>query len=145
MDNKEQIYLHSLQSIVQKYSTNAASAQADFLVAQSIYNTANTEGNKTEKIYTIKQAKELLENIFKKFPQSEGGINAKNLINQILHKEINITSEKVNVPGLPFRSLVTYKNISSVNTGKQLLFYSPTSFAAFHSWVFVLAAIPYEA
>ena len=35
--------------------------------------------------YSVKQAKEILDEIVKKFPGSEGGINARNLINQILH------------------------------------------------------------
>ena len=55
------------------------------------------------------------ESIANKFPKSEGGINAKNLLNQILHKELNLTSEKVNIPGEPFRTLVRYKNFSSLN------------------------------
>ena len=63
----------------------------------------------------ISQAKEFAESIVKKFPESEGGINAKNLLIQILHKEINLTSEKVNVPDQPFRTLVNYKNVSSIN------------------------------
>ncbi len=114
MDKKDELYRKALQNIVDDYPNNPAAAQADFLLTQEIYNIAITE-NSAQKKYTIKYAKELLENIYKKFPESEGGINAKNLLNQILHKELNLTSEKVNVPGEPFRTLVSYKNISSIN------------------------------
>ncbi|MGI8580609.1 MAG: MG2 domain-containing protein, partial [Chitinophagaceae bacterium] len=115
MNNKDELYLMALENIVASYSNNPASTQASFLFTQEIYNTALTADKKAEKKYTIKYAKELLENIIKKFPESEGGINAKNLLNQVLRKELNLISEKVNVPGEPFRTLVTYKNISSVN------------------------------
>src|ERR1035437_4669761 len=115
MNNKDELYIRALENIVAAYPNNPETAQANFLLTQEIYNTALTEDNKAEKKYTIKYTKELLENIFRKFPESEGGINAKNLLKQILHKELNLTSEKVNVPGEPFRTLVTYKNIASVN------------------------------
>lgn len=115
MQNKDELYRKALQNIAAAYSNNPAVAQASYLFAGQIYNTAIAENKNAEKKYTIKYAKELLENIIKKFPESEGGINAKNLLNQILHKELNLTSEKVNVPGEPFRTLVTYKNISSIN------------------------------
>ena len=115
MNNKDELYIRALENIVAAYPNNPATAQASFFLTQEIYNTALTEDKKSEKKYTVKYAKELLENIFRKFPESEGGINAKNLLKQILHKELNLTSEKVNVPGEPFRTLVTYKNIASVN------------------------------
>ncbi len=116
MPNKEELYLLALTEITK--NNNAASAQAMYLIAQKIYDLAAnqkiTEDTLSEK-YTIKQAKKIAEAIVKSFPESEGGINAKNLLNQILHKELNLTTEKVNVPGLPFRTLVTYKNISSIH------------------------------
>ena len=56
----------------------------------------------------------MLDEIAKKFPDSEGGINARNLINQILHPQINLTTEKVNVPQVPFRTLVNYKNFNTI-------------------------------
>ncbi|HUS00851.1 MAG TPA: alpha-2-macroglobulin family protein [Chitinophagaceae bacterium] len=115
MEKKDELYISALQKIVDAYPNNPAVAQANFLLIQEIYNTTPTEDKKTEKKYTIRYAKELLENLIKKYPESEGGINAKNLLKQILHPELNLTSEKVNVPGEPLRTLVTYKNIGSIN------------------------------
>ncbi len=116
MNNKDGLYLLALTEITK--INNAASAQATYLIAQEIYNLASQEkagfDSSSEK-YSIKQSKKIADAVVKLFPESEGGINAKNLLNQILHKELNLTSEKVNVPGDPFRTLVTYKNISSVN------------------------------
>jgi uncharacterized protein YfaS (alpha-2-macroglobulin family) len=115
MENKDELYIKALENIVADNPNDPAIAQAGFLRAQEINNQALTENKNADSKYTIKYAKELLENIYKKFPASEGGINAKNLLVQILHKELNLTSEKVNVPGLPFRTLVTYKNIAGIN------------------------------
>jgi uncharacterized protein YfaS (alpha-2-macroglobulin family) len=116
MNNKDSFYLSALNSIVEKYKNNPASAQAAFLEAQLMYNDANTASTTENKLskYSIKQAKEILDAIGKKFSDSEGGINARNLINQILHPEINLTTEKVNLPGLPFRTLVSYKNFNTI-------------------------------
>ncbi|MEJ7823314.1 MAG: MG2 domain-containing protein, partial [Chitinophagaceae bacterium] len=116
MPNKDELYIQALKNIVDTYPNNPAVGQANYLIAQEIFNNSTEDKIKDiEKKYTIRTAKELLENIIKKFPESEGGINAKNLLNQILHKELNLTSEKINVPGLPFRTLVTYKNIAAIN------------------------------
>ena len=74
--------------------SNPASAQAAFLAAQMIYNSA-FQSSKNDAVihpYTVKQAKQMLDEISKKFPDSEGGINSRNLINQILHPEINLTN-----------------------------------------------------
>ena len=116
MDNKDTLYIEALQNISEKYNNNPASAQAAFLVAQMIYNTAFQSSKNDAAIspYTVKQAKQMLDEIAKKFPESEGGINSRNLINQILHPEIKLTTEKVNVPGLPFRTFITYKNFNTI-------------------------------
>jgi hypothetical protein len=121
MNNKDELYLLALTEIT-KYNT-AASAQAMYLIAQEIYDKAGTPisgrrsvlGDTSANKYTFNQAKKIADAVIKLFPESEGGINAKNLLNQILHKELNIISEKVNVPGDPFRTLVTYKNIPVIN------------------------------
>ncbi|HEY8661664.1 MAG TPA: MG2 domain-containing protein, partial [Hanamia sp.] len=116
MSNKDTHYMDALKNISEKYKNNPASAQASFLVAQMIYNNAFQSSKNKDAIsfYTVKQAKDMLDEIAKKFPDSEGGINARNLLNQVLHPAINLTTEKINVPGLPFRTLVTYKNFNAI-------------------------------
>ncbi len=116
MANKDSLYIAALNTIAEKYKNNPASAQAAFLRAQFMYNDASMASADENKIskYSIKQAKEILDEIAKVFPYSEGGINAGNLINQILHLQISLSTEKVNVPGLPFRTLVSYKNFSTI-------------------------------
>lgn len=116
MNNKDELYTEALQNISNTFSNNAASAQASYLIALQMFEKANaSQKNPDTSCYSIKKAKQLAEAIANKFPESEGGINAKNLLNQILHKDLSLTSEKVNIPGEPFRTLVTYKNFSALN------------------------------
>jgi len=116
MENKDELYINALKHLGEKYSNNEASAQATFLVAQIIYNKAIAANAQKGTIsnYTVVKAKAILDDIAKKYPKSEGGINAQNLIIQILHPQINLTTEKINVPGLPFRTLVNYKNFNQI-------------------------------
>ena len=116
MNNKSELYIAALQNISNTFSNNAASAQAGYLIAQQIFEKANANRKNSDTLhYSIKKAKQLAEATANKFPESEGGINAKNLLNQILHKDVSLTSEKVNIPGEPFRTLVTYKKFSALN------------------------------
>lgn len=116
MPNKDELYIDALKNITEKYSKAPASAQAAFLIAQIIYNRAieaNRNKNPDSNCIVVK-SKRILEKIINQFPESEGGINAQNLLMTILHPSINLTTEKVNVPGSPFRTLVTYQNFNTI-------------------------------
>ena len=116
MGNKDELYIAALQNIANQFSNNAASAQASYLIAQQIFDKSNSNQKIVDTSrYSLGVAKKIAEATATRFPESEGGINAKNLLNQILHKDLTLTSEKVNIPDEPFRTLVTYKNFSSLN------------------------------
>ena len=115
-EDKAKLYEAALKNIEEKYPANPASAQAMYLRAQ-LYNERGQQFEpltKTADQYEIKKAKELTELAVKKFPKSEGGINAQNLINQILKPALKLETEKVNVPDQPFRTLVSYKNTKAI-------------------------------
>ena len=116
MEDKEKLYEQSLIRLTAKYAADSAAAQASYLLAL-MYNAKGEQYNpfsKKDVQYEKKRAKEICESIIAKFPKSEGGINCKNLLNQITAKSFTLTTEKVNVPGQPFRMLVNYKNISKL-------------------------------
>ncbi|MEO5649883.1 MAG: MG2 domain-containing protein [Ginsengibacter sp.] len=116
MSNKDELYIDALKNISNKYSNNPASAQALFLVAQAVYNKAieATRNKDSVSKYSVKKAKDILDDLLKKYPKSEGGINAQNLVTTILHPSINLTTEKINAPAQPFRTLVTYQNFNTL-------------------------------
>jgi uncharacterized protein YfaS (alpha-2-macroglobulin family) len=114
--NKDKLYEESLQQLEQTYDGNPLIAEAAyrraFLYLQS-GNTYNRETNKTVQ-FDIKKAKDLAEQTAKKYPGSEGALNSLNLVAQIIRPSLNLTSEKVNSIGLPFKSLLKYKNINQL-------------------------------
>lgn len=116
LQNKDSMYLAALKHLSEKYAINPLSAQATFLIAQNIYTKAiqaHQNGDSTSEFRIVK-AKEILDDLVKKFPKSEGGINAQNLLKTILRPSLNLTTEKINVPQQPFRTLVNYQNSNTV-------------------------------
>ncbi len=116
MEGKEKLYEEALKNIENKFASSPAGTQAMYLRAK-LYLKRGSDYNaytRPEHQYDIKRAKELAEAAFAKFPKSEGGINAKNLVLQILEPNIDLETEKVNVIGQPFRTLVNYKNVKTV-------------------------------
>ncbi|MFS8082319.1 MAG: MG2 domain-containing protein, partial [Ginsengibacter sp.] len=114
--NKDKLYMEALINLAKKFNADPASAQASFLAAQLIYSKSdkNNIGKDSSISFSVAKAKDLLDEIVNKYPQSEGGINAQNLLTTILRPSLILTSEKVNVPGSPFRTLVQYQNFSSI-------------------------------
>jgi uncharacterized protein YfaS (alpha-2-macroglobulin family) len=115
-DNKSKLYEAALKAIEEKYANNPASAQAMYLRAQIYFGLGQQYEpfTKTADQYEIKRAKELCDVAAKKYPQSEGGINAQNLVKQILQPSLQLETEQVNIPAQPFRTLVNYKNTKTV-------------------------------
>ncbi|MEO5966907.1 MAG: alpha-2-macroglobulin family protein [Ferruginibacter sp.] len=110
-NNKDSIYENALIQIEKFYPNNPAIAQAIFLRANLHY-AKGTSPNSTLKDELI-ISKRILEEAIARFPNSEGGVNSKNLLNELLMPSLTMQVEKVNTQG-PFRSLITYKNISTV-------------------------------
>ena len=116
MDDKEKWYEAALKNIENKYPDNPAIAEAMFLRGSIYYNRGQGYDpvTKTDNQYEIKRARELFETTAARFPNSEGGVKARNFINQLLLPALNLETEKVNIPGQPFRTLVKYKNIKTL-------------------------------
>ena len=113
MPDKDELYRLSLQHIASQYEKIPAAGQASYLLAQYLYNRATSYDKSKNKNndQAIKTAKNICEAIIHKFPGTEGAANCQYLLNNILIKSLTLHTEKVNVPGEVFRSLVEYKNI----------------------------------
>jgi len=116
MDDKAELYLASLENIADKYNDAPAAAQAWYLQAAqysskaSQYNPLTDTSNR----YAYLKAKEICEKVILQKDSSEGKTNCQNLFNEILHKELSMQIEKVNVPGQPFRALIKYRNFAKL-------------------------------
>ncbi|HQW83995.1 MAG TPA: alpha-2-macroglobulin family protein [Ferruginibacter sp.] len=114
--NKDKLYEDALLDIEKTYPNNPVIAQALYLRGLIYLNRGEDYEpfTKTTNQYEIKRAKELFEQVYNKFPNAEGGINAKNEIIQIEQPFLNLQTEKVNIPNQPFRTLVEYKNVKTL-------------------------------
>lgn len=116
-ENKNELYYNVINHMAQQYGDMPAAAQAWYLLAQwhagkaSEYDPLNDTANRYEYV----KAKEICEKILQQKEKSEGYHNCSGLLEQIKSSQINLATEKVNIPGKPFRTLVGYKNVPSLN------------------------------
>lgn len=114
--DKDQLYFNSINHIARQYEKVPAAAQAWYLLAQYYNEQANDykpNGDTTHRYARLK-AKEICEQLQSQKDSSEGKINAFNLLLQLNRSSFEFQLEKVNSPDIPFRSLVTYKNIGTL-------------------------------
>lgn len=113
---RDSLYLLALQNLENKFSSNPASAEVNFEIANVYferggkYNPLQSDENKWMK----KQALELCDAVIKKYPASDGAQNCEALKAKITEHAVDFITEKVNVPNQPSRALVTYKNLKTV-------------------------------
>jgi len=113
---KDELYFNSINHIANQYGQLPAASQAWYLIAAYYNEKAESYkpyGDTTHRFDRIK-AKEICERLLQQKDSSEGKINAFNLLNSINSHSLQFTVEKVNIPGQAFRSLVNYKNISTL-------------------------------
>jgi len=113
---KDSLYETALITLENEHKLNPLVARAMFLRAQLYFTRGSGYQHRSNPSvqYEIKKSKYLLDKIISEYPGSEGALMAKNLRNQVTIPELQMTTESVNLPGVPFRSLVTYKNIEKV-------------------------------
>jgi len=114
--DKDQLYFNAINHIANQYGNTPAAAQAWYLLAAYYNEKAGAYqpfGDSTHRFDKLK-AKEICEKVLQQKDSSEGRINCYNLLNEIKRKSFQFSLEKVNIPGQPFRSLVKYKNISTL-------------------------------
>ena len=121
MEDKDRLYEQALNQITAKYPNLPVAAQAAYLTAQLHatkaatydplkYDEKDPASPKGEYIIAANLCKQVLQ---QKEP-SEGKTNCFNLLQQIEKKELNLSTEKVNLPQQAFRTLVTYRNFSKI-------------------------------
>ncbi len=116
MENKEELYYMAIKHVAEQYQRTPAAAQAWYLVAQwhaakaAKYHPVRDTANR----YENNIAEKICEEVLLQKDESEGRVHCINLLKQIRLKQLTLLTEKVNMPAQPFRSLVSYKNISKV-------------------------------
>ncbi|HEY4290175.1 MAG TPA: alpha-2-macroglobulin family protein [Puia sp.] len=113
MDNKVFLYSQALARITDRYGDEPAAAEAWYLQARRLTypapviplaSSADTAGPDNVK------AKAICDRVLAQKDSSEGKYHCRALLNQLLEKSLAIQTEKVNLPGVPIRGLVNWKN-----------------------------------
>lgn len=116
MPGKDSLYYNALNQTAQRFKQSKYAAQAWFLLAQwhadkaAMFNPLRDTANRWEYVKALDIAKQFLPLT----DSTEGSYNLYNLYNSITAKNISLQTEEVNVPGLPFRSLVNYKHVEKI-------------------------------
>ncbi|WP_177230477.1 alpha-2-macroglobulin [Chitinophaga sp. CF118] len=110
---KDSLYVKLLTEMEQTYTGTPDVTQVIYLLAQHYYGLSQADGKPT-RAENILKAKALCDKAVKMAPASHGGIDCANLLRDITSKDLKMETELVNIPGLPFRTLVTYKNINKI-------------------------------
>ncbi len=114
MENKDTAYVNALKNITLKYPNEPAAAQAWFLQAQAYAEKASGYDpfKDTSNRFGYIPAKNICEKVMAQTTDSEGKSNCRALLQSIQQKQLNLQTEKVNVPGQPFRTLISFKNFT---------------------------------
>src|SRR6476620_12576669 len=115
---KDSLYIAALESLVKKAGKKNIASQASYLLASYYHDQAaqyDPLKDSTHR-YDLVKAQEILERVVNDSSlKNEGWTNSYNLLQEIQQPSFSFTVEKVNLPSLPFRSLVEYKNITGLH------------------------------
>ncbi|NSL89918.1 alpha-2-macroglobulin [Chitinophaga sp. Mgbs1] len=112
VDNKDELYRQALEQMTKDYKGLPEVSSVMHQLASWHYRNGQTE--RTDSAGNIKKAKAICEDAMKQFPHTNGASSCAYLLDQINAPFLELSTEQVNVPGLPFRTLVNYKNISKI-------------------------------
>jgi len=112
LENKDSLYLEALIKLERQFFSSPSSTDVSYEIASehyskgTTYNPLQSDDNKWE----IKKAYQLCDEAIKHFPESNGANNCKYLQERIKTPAIKLTTEDVNHPNKPFRTLIEYSN-----------------------------------
>ncbi|ULQ52822.1 alpha-2-macroglobulin family protein [Flavihumibacter fluvii] len=106
MAGKKSAYQKALEDIHKRYEGTAGADQAAYLLARSYM-------DKEPADYV--RALAICEKVTLTKKDSEGYANCYNLLQEIRQPSLDLTIEKVNLPGQPFRSLTGWRNLQAVH------------------------------
>ena len=115
-NNKDEIYLQILKEEIFSIKTDETAALYEFEIAEKTFQNGlqfNAKSN-TENRWLIQEALAIVDNIIKRFPDSKAAKNSTILKQQILNKELQITTETYIPIQQNSRFLVRYKNVENL-------------------------------
>jgi uncharacterized protein YfaS (alpha-2-macroglobulin family) len=117
MEDKEALYIKALEQIGNKYQFIPSATQAWYLLAQWHVTQANQYDSEHGDAFRDEylKAMSICDKVIIQKDSSEGKLNCQNLVREITRIELNLETEKVNVPGQAFRTLLTWRNFTQLS------------------------------
>jgi uncharacterized protein YfaS (alpha-2-macroglobulin family) len=115
-EEKDSLYVKGLLNLESKYAEDSSGAAVSYAIAQfyfdrsADYQPPLVNDHRWDK----KTALMHCDDVIRKFPGTHAANNCAILRHNILAKNNTITTEQVNLPGIPFRSLVEYRNTNVI-------------------------------
>lgn len=121
-DNKEDVLIKTLTTNAEALKSSPLSALYNYEIA-SLYqqqgnrydNSSNTLNNNEAYRWKLKEANEISNLAFSRFPDSYGGKKCLGLMEQIKTPNLSLQTERFVPINSPFRILVSYKNLSVID------------------------------
>ena len=112
----DELYFMAINHVADQYQKTPAAAQAWYLKAAFLNDQGNLFNVEMDSSYRFQKVKaaEICQKVIADNPETEGGINAYNLLNSITQRNLQFTTESVNVPEKPFRLRLEYKNFDKL-------------------------------
>ncbi|MHB1922328.1 MAG: MG2 domain-containing protein, partial [Chitinophagaceae bacterium] len=107
----ETLYHQALEKLLHHYSHANATAQVNYFLAEWFAQ----RGHQFDPVnlpihqFDLDSAKEICIRTIREYPQSRGAVSCRNLLKDLSRQDIELQTEQVNLPHLPFRTLVTYQ------------------------------------
>jgi uncharacterized protein YfaS (alpha-2-macroglobulin family) len=122
---RDTLYRQTLEKQISRYKNEPAEAVYAYQLAEFLANHGQLvrpfdDGDDsdpsvpTPSKWNRKQAADLCRDLLKRFPKTLAGKQAGQLLNRLLQPTYSLQVEDVNAPGLPFRTLVNYQNVSTI-------------------------------
>ena len=125
MGNKKELYRKALQAIADMNYAGDGVAQVYYLLSNLAYEEDNVDNARPyyrnrqpaapqKHTRNLPQVRQQLETIVSKWgTKTEGGVNAQNLLNQILSQDLSLQCEQVVLPNEASKVLVSYRNVGT--------------------------------
>ncbi|HEY8895021.1 MAG TPA: alpha-2-macroglobulin family protein, partial [Niastella sp.] len=117
LENSDALYEKALEQIGNKYGYISPATQAWYLLAQWHADQAEEykplQGDANRDAYI--KAMRICNKVMVQKDTSEGKLNCQSLVRNITRIELNLETEKVNVPGQPFRTLLNWRNFTQLH------------------------------
>lgn len=117
-DNKSELYFKSLKKLEKKFNKGQMAGMIRYNLAVwykdngNVYQTLFTE--KDEKKWYLQKAVKICKAVEKEFIKTEASHKCKGLISELNARSVAIQTEEVNTPKMPFRAMVTFRNVDKL-------------------------------